>query len=289
MSPAGYVLLAMVALFFLYLLPSVIRSRQVVVDSRVEDRFSGELRILATAGHPPARARRDSTIRGYVHRPRNETPEAPMDTPAAHHERLVATDARRAAAARAARAAAASRRAAAAKRRLVLTLLLLGASAVTWVLVATVSLAPVAAIVPTAALAGVVVLGRRASAQAAEAESRWREDSSRQDGQDRPDRQAPRADIDRSDRSARTAGTDRSAGIDRSARAATTPEIRSSRAAETQVASRLRIDVDPSALPPEEPPTRKHQGPELAEGEGWTPVPVPVPTYTLKPAAPRRE
>ena len=108
----GYAVLAILTLFFVYLLPSVIRSAQVVAEARIEDRFSTDLQIIATAGHRPERVHPQG--RTYIHPPR--TSEHPMNTPVART--YAAGDQRRIAVARAARAAAASRRAAAAKRRM---------------------------------------------------------------------------------------------------------------------------------------------------------------------------
>ncbi|TDE94093.1 hypothetical protein EXU48_11640 [Occultella glacieicola] len=294
MSFGGYAVTAILVMFFAFLLPSVIRSRQVVLDSRVEDRFSEDLRVVARAGDPPE-PKAERSNRGYVH-PRIEQPEAPMHTPVARGDRLAAADARRAAASRAARAAAASRRAAAARRRLALTLLLLGATAVTWTLFAVASLPVAAAIVPSVLLLAVVVAGRRASARAAVADARWRAEVAR----DTRDPFAPVGTIDRAEAPVRhSKGTRRDGAAERPGTGSTTPgpertertertERRARPAAATGTRPSLRIDVDPASLLPEEPVAHR-AGPELPEGEGWTPVPVPAPTYTLKPAVRRRE
>jgi hypothetical protein len=165
---AGWVLLGIGVLVFAYILPAAIRSRQVVVDSRVEDRYSGDLRIVATAGHRqelPA-----SSSRVFVHA-RHTTEENPMSSPA--DRQLAAADARRLAAARAARAAASSRRAAAARRRLALTLVMLLATAAGWAAYGALSWPLVVGIAPTVALLAVVLLGRRAAAAGAAADARW--------------------------------------------------------------------------------------------------------------------
>ncbi len=255
MEFAGWVVLAIVVLILGYLLPTAIRSRQVVVDSRVADRFSEDLRVLATAGTNPTP--QPESARGYLHRPRTQTTEDIMHSPAP--QRLAAADARRAAAARATRAAAASRRAAAAARRLVLTLVLLTATAAGWVLVAVAS-APIAlAIVPSVLFLAVLVLGRRAAAQAKIADARLAEEIER----------ARRADHARA---ARVAAT-------KAAREGEAPTAKSS----------LRIEVDPAKLLEADAAETSVMRPELPEGEGWTPVPVPAPVYTMKAPAPRRE
>ncbi|WP_139177844.1 hypothetical protein [Ruania alba] len=250
MELAGWVVLAIAVMFFGYLVPTAIRSRQVVLDSRVADRFSAELRVLARAGESTTEDSTISSTRGYLHRPRTEE-ETTMHSPVA--QRLAAADVRRAAAARAARAAAASRRAAAAKRRLVLTLALLAATAAGWALVSMSSVHIAAGIAPTLAFLAVLVLGRRAAAAARVADARWA------------------AEIERARKADQT-------------RAARHPE----RPAEvTEQRSSLRIEIDPETVETaDESATTR---PALPEGEGWTPVPVPAPMYTMKPAAPRRE
>src|SRR5690625_3295789 len=154
-------MLAILTLFFVYLFPSLIRSAQVVRDARVEDRFSGALRIVATAGAKPPRVVSDG--RTYLHPPRIS--EHPMMTPVAR--KLAAADARRVAAARAARAAATSRRAAAAKRRMLLLSVLGAVTMSGWILTAMVSFTWVVPAVLTALTVGVVELGRRAAAAGA--------------------------------------------------------------------------------------------------------------------------
>jgi len=174
-------------------------------------------------------------------------------------QRLAAADARRAAAARATRAAASSRRAAAAVRRLVLTLVLLTATVAGWVLVGVASAPMVLAIVPSVLFLTVLVLGRRAAAQAKIADARLAEEIER----------ARRADHARA---ARVAAT-------KAAREGEAPKSRSS----------LRIDVDPAKLLEADAEETSVMRPELPEGQGWTPVPVPAPVYTMKAPAPRRE
>ncbi|WP_159621298.1 hypothetical protein [Ruania rhizosphaerae] len=249
MEFAGWVALAIAVMIFGYLLPTAIRSRQVVVDSRVTDRFSGGLRVLARTGEAPPTPTPMSTSRGFLHRTAAEE-DRPMHSPVA--ARPAAADVRRAAAARAARAAAASRRAAAAKRRLVLTLTLLALTAAGWTVVGMTPVNVVAGIVPTVAFGGVLVLGRRAAAQAKIADARWA------------------AEIERARKAEQT----------RAARRPKQPEAKP---------SSLRIELDPGALMAEHAPEAEELRVEIPAGEGWTPVPVPAPMYTMKPVARRRE
>ncbi|PFG38900.1 hypothetical protein ATJ97_1391 [Georgenia soli] len=167
-----------------YLLPHVVRTRQLLLESRVEDRFSGDLRIVATAGSPDTAQSRAEHARGhssnarpYLHDPARR-PEAPMNRPRARSERAT-EDARALAAARAARAARVSRRAAAARRRLILTVLLLAASAGAWTAVGVAGLSWALAVVPTLLLVTVLVLGRRTAVRVAELNRRDRAEMAR--------------------------------------------------------------------------------------------------------------
>lgn len=76
-SVAGFVLLAIVVMVLGYMVPTAIRSRQVVADARIEDRFSTGLRVLARAGDAPPQY--NSTARVYLHTPRDGRVEAPME------------------------------------------------------------------------------------------------------------------------------------------------------------------------------------------------------------------
>jgi hypothetical protein len=243
---AGWVLLGIGVIVFAYILPTAIRSRQVVVDSRVDDRYSDDLRIVATAGRRQASA--PTTGRVFVH-PVRANEEVPMSSPA--DRQLAAADARRLAAARAARAAASSRRAAAARRRLVLTGLLLVVAAGLWAGFALLTWPLVAPIVATVALAGVVLLGRRAATAGNAADARWERELAAITAQARQ----------RASSSARKSGK-----------------------------PQLRVDVDPTTLVTEPARVVEPEGAPAEPQEGaWTPVPVPPPAYTLKQSAPRRE
>lgn len=176
MDISGFVVLGIVTLFLVYLMPQLIRSRQDVIDARVDDRFSCELRILATAGAGGATPRpviADGAPRAYLHRPSPRTEVSAMNRPLAQIARSDATAGPAGTvpvvgsgpevAARAAARAALARRKAAARRRLVLTLMLLALAIGSWSAVG-LGVAPVAlALVPSLLLAVVLVLGRRAA------------------------------------------------------------------------------------------------------------------------------
>ncbi|GAA4421301.1 hypothetical protein GCM10023169_14050 [Georgenia halophila] len=167
MELQGYVVVALTLILLGYLLPHLVRSRQVLLDSRVDDRFSGDLRILSTgaAGQAVHSWGHTDGARPYLHATTARRPEATMTPPRARGER-VDDDARALAAARAARAARLSRRAAATRRRLVLTTALLLITAAAWTAVELAGLHWAAAAAPSALLVTVLVLGRRAAVQA---------------------------------------------------------------------------------------------------------------------------
>ncbi|GAA3509190.1 hypothetical protein [Georgenia daeguensis] len=184
MELQGYVVVALTLILLGYLLPHLVRTRQQLLDSRVEDRFSGDLRILATAGTPDTAQGRvvhprghTSGARPYLHDPARR-PEAPMNRPRARSERAT-EDARALAAARAARAARVSRRAAAARRRLVLTVALLLLSGGAWAAVGLAGASWALAVVPTLLLGAVLVLGRRTAVRAAAHDRRDRAEMAR--------------------------------------------------------------------------------------------------------------
>ncbi|MGC0249479.1 hypothetical protein [Pseudactinotalea sp. Z1748] len=316
-SVAGFVLLAIVLMSLGYLLPALIRSRQVVSDARVDDRFSTNLRVLARAGGTPPQY--SSTARVYLHTPSAREPEAPMDRQPAPPASRSAAEARRVAAMRAARAAAASRRAAAARRRRVLLLGLVFLTAALWTLFATITLPIAAPIAASVLLVAAGVAGRRAAVRAAIAETREAERTDRTTHTDRtartgrnPSRRSgaasPAASAERAEQESPTTATGpvavRHARRSSQGEAAPVPaetqergEATKAGAADggtgegapvappkrTPVSERtgsLRISVDPATI---DNPVA------LDTADGWTPVPVPRPTYTLKAPAPRRE
>ncbi|HLR58603.1 MAG TPA: hypothetical protein VK098_10540, partial [Beutenbergiaceae bacterium] len=253
----GYIMLAILTLFFVYLLPSLIRSAQVVAEARIEDRFSGNLQIIATAGREPKKA--VSTSRMYIHPPRKS--ENQMNTPVVR--KLAAADARRVAAARAARAAAASRRVAAAKRRMLL-LSVLGALTISgWILTAMVSFPWAIPTLLTALTVGAVELGRRAAAAGAKADGELAEQVRIAE--------ARAGIVPKTGKPATKRASTPSPSAKESAGSAHTEEEAANESA-SKGAPSLRVEVDPAKQ----------------EDDSWTPVPVPPPAYTLKAEARRK-
>ncbi|WP_286217132.1 hypothetical protein [Paraoerskovia sediminicola] len=220
-----------------------------------------------------------------------------------------------------ARSAMLARRAAAARRRLILTLGLLVVTVGVVVAAAVGVLAWAVVAVPAALLVAVLVLGRRASASAARSDAAWHAER-RARAASRASRDvvgAPvvprRATGHAVRRSAaetgmipRVASPATSAGgskdgvgsgdggseIERAreaARAAADDETRTEVIAvvEAPVGTAAGAKSAPAAAAPTAtaPATATESDDDL--GRAWNPVPVPRPTYTMKPAAPRRE
>lgn len=329
MDISGFVVLGIVTLFLVYLMPQLIRSRQDVVDSRVDDRFSAELRILATAGAGggpiPRPAIADGAPRAYLHHPRSRTEVAAMNRPLALVSRPPTSPAspdspsgpspvvQRSQAPRAAALAAAARRREAARRRLVLTLALVAVTVGAWATVAIGIAPPAVAALPTALLVGVLVLGRRAvragrqgiPVQAGVPTSR------------------PAVIVGTTERPARTAEPDH----ETPALPATSRQHRPSRELSTEILPRVgaspaaglswsgeptapvvaEVPDGASAISQHQPTevprwaepdaatagTPRADAPDRAaerlRADVWTPVPVPAPTYTVKPVAPRMD
>lgn len=302
MELSGWVFVASTVIVLGYLVPYLVRSREVRVESRVSDRFSPQLRLVAPAlPAPPIR----SDARPLVHNPeisRRRTEALAMIRPTTPVANRV--NARELAAARAARAAEISRRAAAARRRMTLAIAL---ALVTAAVVTGVAVGPLAwgwALLPGAALGAVLYTGREAAIVAARQDAKARAEMSRLDQRLRlfRDREAgsepvaPRRDSfeeivvgyqgrhvasavieDEPPRHATQESLDALASLEAGAREtdAPTPSAGDTEPGVSAAPAASRASVAPERRP--EP------------GAPWTPVPVPLPTYTLKQESPRRD
>ncbi|MFE6971110.1 hypothetical protein [Isoptericola sp. NPDC057653] len=181
-SAAGLAVLALFVLWLGFWVPHRLRHRQQLLDARMDDRFSGGLRVLAVAEAGGARGVTTPTG-GAVPLLMSGTPsdggrgERPMGLDDDEGASRALTDPRAEALApsrpRESRLAMLEQRAARARRRLLLTLLLLLATVAAWVVVGLGLVTWVAGAVPTALLLGVLVLGRVAVLQARRADARW--------------------------------------------------------------------------------------------------------------------
>ncbi|CAM3587984.1 hypothetical protein [Isoptericola cucumis] len=178
-SAAGVAALALFVLWLGFWVPHRLRLRQQLVDSRVDDRFSAGLRVLAVAdgGRVPAPAiTTDGPVPLLASGPSPD--DAGGERPMGHDEHRDAPRSPAPAGSsrpqpRASRLAVLERRAARARRRLVLTLLLLLATAAGWAVVATGTAGWYAGAVPSGLLLVVLVLGRLAARAARRTDARW--------------------------------------------------------------------------------------------------------------------
>ncbi len=265
-------------ILFGYLVPHLVHSRHQLAESRVEDRFSGTLRVVTTGAtarrSPPGEHHGTRESRPYLHDPRRRTEAPAVNRPTTPSERAAA-EARRLAQLRAARAAEISRRKAAAKRRLVLTVVLLLASVGGWLGFGLGSLSVVLGVVPTLLLAGVLVLGRRAATVATRRNAADRAAMARLEVRPAPRTRPAAAASPTTARAAAAAA----APVAESAPADAAAPAENPAAAEPVAGTATAVvEETAAAAPAEQPATRS-----------WTPVQVPVPTYTLKASAPRRD
>ncbi|MGM0385368.1 MAG: hypothetical protein ACQERF_05220 [Actinomycetota bacterium] len=298
MELSGWVLVAATVIVLGYLVPSLVRSREVRVESRVSDRFSPQLRLVAPAlPAPPPR----SDARPLVHNPeisRRRTEALAMIRPTTPVANRV--NARELAAARAARAAEISRRAAAARRRMTLAVVL---AVVIAAVVTAVAVGPLAwgwALLPSAALGAVLYTGRQAAIVAARQDAKARTEMARLDQRLRlfRDREA------RSEPVAVRPGSFEEIVVgyqgrhvadqmieDEPPRHATSESLEAIARLDAAGSDSAGPDAEESAKPavPESASRRTPQADAGADARTWTPVPVPLPTYTLKQESPRRD
>jgi len=155
--------------------------------------------------------------------------------------------------ARAHRAVAVGRRSASARRRAALTLALVVVAIAGWLVVGIGSIAIGWALTPTVLVLAVLGLGRRAVVLNARADTAW---------------------------ALRTSATPVRAPQRSVTGRATLPS-------DVETAAVRRVGVESRADDAED--TSSTERDDAGSAGGWAPVPVPRPTYTLKPAAPRRE
>lgn len=312
-SAAGLAALALFVLWLGYWVPQRLQHRQQLLESRVDDRFSGGLRVLAVAGGTP----------GTVTSPAEPSRPVPLlmagspSTDAGGGERGMpevrtgrALERRPATGAtpavRASRMALLERRAARARRRLTLTLLLMGVTAVGWAAVGLGFVHWWGGAAPTALLGVVLLLGRLAVLAARRSDQRWAAEqraAHRQAVQARAlangGPYAPRNRARVTGRAVHPSATHTQMipRVDDGRRSVRAPAPVGERSADAP-AREARADVAPEpdpVLEPEERPATVIEQPAPGArpggvgGEAWDPVPVPLPTYVTKAEAPRRE
>lgn len=287
--------------------------------ARVEDRYSGELRILKTqtdskSSDPHARA---AHMQIFLQRPKVQS----MNRPAVRNVQVVRTE-RDLARARRGRAEAARRRKQAASRRARVATVLLGVTVGVAILAAATSLSWLAVLAPLAALAGATVMGSRAAARGRDEDRAARRRIAELERQlNTLEAHVVRGGVTESvgapaARSRVTAAqpveTVKSAPAAAEAEAADVrgedsvvvePTVREKVTAREDVTAREEVAVQSAAeesapVATETPAStvEKTVAPAVVKEptlstppQGWSPVVVPAPTYTLAAQAPRRE
>lgn len=326
-SLAGVVVLAVVGLWLAYLVPHRLRQRQQMLESRVNDRFSGNLRVLAVAtagasanagavrkvGRGSAAALHshgDCSTTSSLNAPLLTPPHGMSVRPRRHHsegEQDMEQPPSPTSSVAPARAGLHARRAAAARRRALLTVTLLVLTAATGALGAATTVSAWFVLAPAVLLVSVLALGRRAVRANAVADAAW-------EARERVRRQsAAPADV-------RLAGRPAPAVRPQVTGRAVKPSQ-----SHTQMIARVRpaaeaadVEVDVPAAADAEPVSQPGTASDAATATGaapasvdagvgasadaagttadeatgateWTSVPVPRPVYTMKSAAPRWE
>lgn len=288
-----WALIALVVVSTVYLLPFLVGRREMMGLAHAEDRYSAELRVLATGEHPPSA---DEACTGGAHAQifRKRPEVKAMNRPAVRNVRALRTE-RELARARRVHEDGRRRRAEAASHRAVLASVLLGVT-LGVIVVAAVTVLPMwTALIPAVLLAGSMAAGRRAAVVAQESERRERRRIAELQRRlesvtgDVPGAAGPRAER-RSVAGGSGPGRPTSRTHEQEQPAASASEARE------EIASPITVDAVPRehvTVPIAERTTASvaTESPEVATStppQGWKPVHVPAPTYTLAARASRR-
>lgn len=277
--------MALFVLWLGYWLPSLVRRRSELGDSRVADRFSVGLRIVAMSGT----GRKGGAIvtDGRQRGTGQGVPRVAHPTPKGYPLQIMVRG-RPLTAERIRRVERRARRAARARRRLIVSALLLVCSVVAWVLVGFGLVYWGVAAASSAMLLFVLFLGRRAARAARRADARWqatvraaRQRATQARALANGGPYAPRNRAQVTGLATHGSSTETQA-IPRVARKDVLDEILDG-PAEPRV---IEVAVEPSEPDVVSPPAAVDDAPS---GRAWDPVPVPLPTYVTKPAAPQRQ
>lgn len=167
-----WAVIALITVLSVYLLPLLVGRREMARRSNVQDRYSAELRVLATGA---AAVERDDTCAssGHAELFRRRPEVRAMNRPAVRNVRALRTE-RELDRARQAHAQGRERRRVAASHRGIVASVLLGVSLGAWVLGLVTALPWWPALLPTALLGTSMVAGRRAALASAAADRRER-------------------------------------------------------------------------------------------------------------------
>lgn len=307
-----WALIALVVVSTAYLLPFLVGRREMMGLAHAEDRYSAELRVLATGDHSSGSGEAcTGGGRAQIFRRRPEVKA--MNRPAVRNVRALRTE-RELARARRVHEEGRRRRAEAASHRGVVASVLLGITLGTLV-VATATVLPWwTALLPAILLAGSMAGGRRAAIAAQESDRRERRRIAelRRRMESVVGETSDPAAVERdAERPGRSDGTPKFAPTGRTA---TRKPVQDGREASPigqgageeereEIASPITADAVPreTAAPAQESTGSSLAAPALSERsrsrqegaidtppQGWSPVHVPAPTYTLAARAPRR-
>lgn len=277
--------MALFVLWLGYWMPTLVRRRTDLGDSRVADRFSVGLRIVAMSG-----SGRKGGAMVTDGKPRGSTqgvPRVAHPTPKGYPLQIMVRG-RPLTAERIRRVERRARRAARARRRLIVSAFLLVCSVVAWTFTGLGTLHWGASAAVSGMLLFVLFLGRRAARAARRADARWQE-SVRAARQRATQARAlanggPYAPRNRAQvRGLATHGSStETQAIPRVTRKDALDEILDG-PTEPRV-----IEVEAPEPAAEESPAPVEDVDATPSGRAWDPVPVPLPTYVTKPAAPQR-
>ncbi|MCP2264601.1 hypothetical protein ACFQHV_15610 [Promicromonospora thailandica] len=283
-STAGLTAVALFVLWLGYWMPSLVRRRSELGDSRVADRFSVGLRIVAMSGtdRKGGAMVTDGKPRGTG----QGVPRVAHPTPKGYPLQIMVRG-RPLTAERIRRVERRARRAARARRRLIVSAFLLVCSVVAWALVGLGTVHWGVAATSTAMLLFVLFLGRRAARAARRADARWqatvraaRQRATQARALANGGPYAPRNRAQVTGLATHGSSTETQA-IPRVTRKDVLDEILDG-PSEPKV---IEVPAEPEPAP-EEPAASAE---EPSSGRAWDPVPVPLPTYVTKPAAPQRQ
>lgn len=300
-----WALVVLVAVLAVYLLPLLVGRREVMGLSRAQDRYSGNLRVLATGASAPSS---DEACADGVHAEifKNRPEVRAMNRPAVRNVRALRTERELVRARRAHEQGRENRRAAASRRAVVaLTLLavLLGvvvASAVT-------ALPWWSALAPAALVVASMLVGRQAAVASMEADRRERRRISRLESELSRLTTGPVAVELLGEASAQTASAPLREAEDEGDGGRVQVTGLSQAVAEQDEGVRdeqeswdedVPVSGKTEGASEEAAPTRAPQMPTVTRAleepttvtppQGWSPVKVPAPTYTLVTSGPRR-
>lgn len=272
MPPVGLLAIIALGMILAYALPQRMRERADYAMVRNDDRYSADMRVIRSsaarverpAAHRPRPADRDPLLAtGAARAQITQAAAERMSRPVAPLDRAATAASRQAEAMRRDRARVVSARAARARRRAGLATVAALAAVAAWIAVGMAAAPLWVAVVPSTALGAVVVAGRRAVAFERAADARL-------------------LPVAREVTDAATAAAAlRRVAESRAAGQPIAPSLEETQAIRTLTAADLAPTAPPRAVPSPELP-------DVGEEPGWTPHAVPAPSYTLKPAAPRR-